>query len=432
LKKSWAASLAFVLALTSVGVAVMGRHQGNAATNPGSDNPDCSERGVHLTAPETDSTITVGWSRRWVSSTAPTVDDRGHTWEPDTLVARGGTLRNASSGVPERVGAQCYIVPVPTRGMWTITFGVEPPSEGGATALAMTATGSAGVVRQNADIRNMRRVSMTVPADEGGMRVNLQTAVGHAAITTVSLTLARKGTQPPAIVFSDDFRGTRLDKTKWTTETGNHGWGNRELQSYTSTASNIVVDADRLSIIARRERVSGGPDSFTSARLNSRFSATYGRIEARIRTPRGAGLLPAFWMLGADSSHLRWPSCGEIDIMESLGQREPSTVHASLHGPDHHGEPWQRTASMVTGQELADNFHTYTLDWWPHSLQMSFDGKAYASFAPDDLRPDQRWQFDKPFYLLLNLAVGGDWPGSPSEALPFPQTMQVDFVSWRQ
>ena len=432
MKRPWSAAVACGLALTSAGVALIGLHQGNAATNPGSDSPDCAERGGQLTAPLTDSPIAVGWSRRWASSTTPIVDARGHTWEPDTLIARGGTLRTVPSGATRRVGVPCYILPIPMPGMWTVTIGVEPPPEGGAAAFTMTATGSSGVVRQNADIRTMRRVSLTVPATEGGMRVDLATAVGHTAISSVSLTLARKGTEAPAIIFADDFRGTRLDTTKWTTETGSQGWGNRELQSYTSTADNILVDADRLAITARRDRVAGRPDSFTSGRLNSRFSAAYGRIEAHIRTPRGAGLLPAFWMLGADSSHLRWPNCGEIDIMESLGEREPSTVHASLHGPDHRGEPWRHTASLVTNHDLAEGFHTYTLDWWPHSLQMSFDGEAYASFAPEDLSPDQRWQFDKPYYLLLNLAVGGDWPGTPSPALQFPQTMQVDFVRWRR
>jgi beta-glucanase (GH16 family) len=278
----------------------------------------------------------------------------------------------------------------------------------------------------------MRRVAMTVPASEGGMRVVLEPAGGLTVITSVTLTLARTDTRPPEMVFSDDFRGTRLDRTKWRPETGDHGWGNRELQTYTSNARNILVGADRLALTARREQVPGRPDSFTSARLDSRFSAAYGHIEARIRTPGGAGLLPAFWMLGADADHLPWPRCGEIDIMESLGQREPSTVHASVHGPDDHGEPWQLTTSLVTDQPLADDFHTYAVDWWPHSVQMSIDGTAYASFAPEDLPPGRSWPFDKPYYLLLNVAVGGDWPGTPSPALPFPQAMQVDFVRWWQ
>jgi beta-glucanase (GH16 family) len=411
------AGLVCALALTSACV---------SPNNVVPDNPDCSRMSGRVVAPVAHSAIAVGWSRRWASSTAPIVDSRGDTRDPDTLIARGGTLRNVRSGATQRVGVQCYILPIPVGGTWTVTFGVGSPTG----SLTLTATGVAGVVRQNADVSNMRQVSMTVLAAEGGLRVDLETAVGHAVIDSVTLTLAKQGTQPPKIVFSDDFHGTGLDHTKWRTETGNHGWGNRELQAYTSNAGNIRVDADRLAITARRKRVPGRPDSFTSARLNSRFSVAYGHIEARIRTPGGAGLLPAFWMLGADSSQLAWPNCGEIDIMESLGQREPSTVHASLHGPDHRGRPWERTASLVTGRPLADDFHTYTLDWWPHSIQMSFDGKAYASFTPSDLAPDQHWPFDKPSYLLLNLAVGGDWPGTPSSALRFPQTMQVDFVRW--
>ena len=370
-------------------------------------------------------TIAVGWSRRWASSAAPAVDGRGETWEPDTSIAHGGTLRNVPSGATQRVGVRCYLLPVPVRGTWSVTFGLGSPPDHAATALTLTTTGATGVVRQNADISTMRRVTMTVPAAEGRMRIELGTDVGQTVITSVTLTLARTGARPPGLVFSDDFRHTGLDGTKWRTETGGHGWGNRELQAYTSASGNVSVSSDRLAITARR-----APGSFTSARLNSRFSAAYGRIEARIRTPGGAGLLPAFWMLGADSGRLPWPSCGEIDIMESLGQREPSTVHASLHGPDRRGRPWEHSASQVTTHPLADGFHTYTLDWWPHSIQMSIDGTAYASFAPEDLSPGERWPFDKPYYLLLNLAVGGDWPGTPSPALRFPQTMQVDFVRW--
>jgi hypothetical protein len=431
LKRSWAwaAGLASALAFTSTVIALTGRYQPGAAEN---DNSRCSARGERFMTSEAHSAVAVGWTRRWATSTAPIVDGWGDTWEPDTLIARGGTLRKARSGVSQRVGAQCYMVPIPVPGTWIVTFGVGSPSDGAATALTLTATGASGVVHQTAAISTMRRVSMTVPAAEGQMRVDLEAAVGHTVITSVTLTLARKGIRPPRIVFSDDFPGSRLDKTKWKPETGDFGWGNRELQNYTSAASNIVVNAGTLAITARRERVPGRPDSFTSARLDSRFSATYGHIEARIRTPGGAGLLPAFWMLGADSSHLPWPGCGEIDIMESLGQREPSTVHATVHGPDRRGEPWQLTTSLGTGQRLAEGFHTYTLDWWPHSIQMSVDGTAYASFVPEDLPPDQSWPFEKPYYLLLDVAVGGDWPGTPSWALPFPQTMQVDFVKWWQ
>jgi beta-glucanase (GH16 family) len=424
--------LASALAFTSVGVALMGRYQPGTATVFAADLPDCSERSGQAMAPMAHSAIPVGWSRRWASSTTPIVDRHGDTWEPDTLIARGGTLQNSAAGATQRLGVQCYLVPIPMRGTWTVTFDVGPPSDGAATALALSATGAAGVVHENADISTMRRVTMTVPAVEGSLPVSLEPAEGRTVVTSVTITLARKGTEPPELVFSDDFRGTRLDDLKWQRETGSHGWGNRELQSYTSKAGNILVNADRLAITARRERAPDGTDAFTSARLNSRFAATYGRIEARIRTPRGAGLLPAFWMLGADSHSLPWPYCGEIDIMESLGQREPSTVHASLHGPDDRGQPWQLTTSLVTDHQLADGFHTYTLDWWPHSIQMSFDGRAYASFAPEDLPHDQGWPFNKPYYLLLNVAVGGDWPGTPSPALPFPQSMQIDYVRWWQ
>ncbi|MFI1989553.1 family 16 glycosylhydrolase [Actinoplanes sp. NPDC020271] len=317
-------------------------------------------------------------------------------------------------------------MPIPARGTWLVTFGL---GKSAATALTLTADGASGPVRQRADLHHLRRVSLTVPAAEGRLRVGIEPLPGPVTVTSVTLTLARRGTDPPRTIFADDFDGRRLDRTKWRPETGDHGWGNRELQNYTASTANLTVAADRLSITARR---GPAPGSFTSGRLNSRFSATYGHLEARIRTPDGAGLLPAFWMLGADAARMPWPRCGEIDIMESLGRREPSTVHATIHGPDPAGRPWQREVTTATRQSPSDDFHRYTLDWWPGSVQMSFDGTAYASFAPEDLSRGDPWLFDKPYYVLLNVAVGGGWPGPPSPTLPFPQTMQVDYLHWQR
>ncbi|GAA2909039.1 hypothetical protein Acy02nite_59130 [Actinoplanes cyaneus] len=342
-------------------------------------------------APAARSPIAVGWSRRW-----------------------------ASTG-----SRPCYVVPIPARGTWLVTVGVGKST---ATALTLMAEGASGPVRQTADLHHLRRVSMTVPAAEGSLRVGLVPASGLITVTSVTLTLVRRETTPLRTIFADDFDGRWLDDAKWRPETGDHGWGNRELQNYTASTANLAVTAGRLSITARRGPASG---SFTSGRLNSRFSASYGHLEARIRTPGGAGLLPAFWMLGADAPRIGWPRCGEIDIMESLGRREPSTVHATIHGPDRAGRPWQREVAMATPRPPSSGFHLYALDWWPGSVQISFDGTAYASFAPEDLAPGHPWLFDKPYYVLLNVAVGGDWPKAPSPALPFPQTMQVDYLHWQ-
>ncbi len=378
----WAvrAGLVVALVLTLAGLALAG----HARTAPG-----CHTLG--RPAPESGSPIAVGWSRRW-------------------------------AGVASR---PCYLLPIPARGTWLVTFGLGKTA---ATALTLTADGAAGPVRQAADLHHLRRVSLTVPATGGSLRAGLEPASVPITVTSVTLTLARHETTPPRTIFADDFDGPRLDSAKWRPELGDHGWGNRELQNYTASTANLAVTAGRLSIIARR---GPAPGTFTSGRLNSRFSAAYGHLEARIRTPGGAGLLPAFWMLGADAARLHWPRCGEIDIMESLGRREPSTVHATIHGPDQAGRPWQLEVPMSTPRPPSGGFHLYTLDWWPGSVQISFDGTAYASFAPEDLSPGRPWLFDKPYYVLLNVAVGGDWPQSPSPSLRFPQTMQVDYLHWQ-
>jgi beta-glucanase (GH16 family) len=342
--------------------------------------------------PEATGPLAAGWSRRW-----------------------------ASAG-----SRSCYAVPIPARGTWLITFGV---GKSAATTLTLRAEGVSGPVRQLADLHHLRRVSMTVPAVAGTLTVNLEPVSGPVTVTSVTLTLARRETTPPRTIFADDFDGRRLDHARWRSETGDHGWGNRELQNYTASTANLAVTAGRLFITARR---GSAPGSFTSGRLNSRFSATYGHVEARVRTSGGAGLLPALWMLGADAPRVDWPRCGEIDIMESLGRREPTTVHATIHGAGPTGRPWQLTTPMATPQPPSEGFHRYTLDWWPNSVQISFDGTAYASFAPEDLAPAHPWLFDKPYYVILNLAVGGDWPGTPSPALPFPQTMQVDYIHWQR
>ncbi|MEV6305015.1 glycoside hydrolase family 16 protein [Actinoplanes sp. NPDC051861] len=320
---------------------------------------------------------------------------------------------------------QGYRVPVPEAGTWLITFGIASAPG----PFALVAAGAAGTVRQEVEAGRIKRAAILVPVAAGPstVTVTVESVTEAPVITSVTPALARRETGPPDLVFADDFDGPVLDTAKWVTETGRDGWGNNELQNYTSNPANVSVGTGLLEITAHRD---GG--DFTSARLNSRFSGTYGRVEARIRPTAGAGLLPAFWMLGADAGSRRWPGCGEIDIMESLGGNEPYTVHATIHGPDAGDQPWDRSTSHTGTRVLADDFHTYALDWWPGLIQMSIDGKVYASYAPEDLAAGEQWVFDKPFYLLLNVAVGGDWPGAPSPSLPFPQTMRVDSVRWWQ
>ena len=245
---------------------------------------------------------------------------------------------------------------------------------------------------------------------------------------------------PPAsgrtLVWSDEFSGPSgalVDATRWVAETGGHGWGNNELEYYTDRGRNASLDGDgNLAIQALRERFEGGgvTREYTSARLKTqgRFEQAYGRFEARINIPRGQGIWPAFWLLGADIPAAGWPRCGEIDVMENIG-REPSIVHGSMHGPGFSGG-----ASLTAGYTLpgaaafADAFHVFAVEWEPGVVRFYVDGNLYQTRTPADLKPGQTWVFDHPFFILLNVAVGGKFGGVVSSGTTFPQTMKVDYV----
>jgi beta-glucanase (GH16 family) len=239
------------------------------------------------------------------------------------------------------------------------------------------------------------------------------------------------------LVWSAEFAGPAgapPDPSKWDIETGGHGWGNEELEYYTARTANVALDGHgHLAITARRENYTG-PDGvtreYTSARLQTKglFSTTYGRIEARIKLPSGRGLWPAFWALGNNLETVGWPASGEIDMMESLGS-EPFTFYGSIHGPQQ-GEPrgYSFTSTHHSSYPLANAFNTYGVEWAPESITFTFDGIAYATRTPAELSPEQQWVFDQPFFLLLNLAVGGNWPGAPSASTHFPATMLVAWV----
>ncbi|PYQ07245.1 MAG: hypothetical protein DMF82_04265 [Acidobacteria bacterium] len=238
------------------------------------------------------------------------------------------------------------------------------------------------------------------------------------------------------LVWSDEFTGPSgalVDATRWVAEIGGHGWGNNELEFYTDRGRNASLDGDgNLVIQALREHFEGGgvAREYTSARLKTqgRFEQAYGRFEARIRIPRGQGIWPAFWMLGADIDGVGWPRCGEIDVMENIG-REPSTVHGSMHGPGFSGGASLSAGyTLPGGAAFADAFHVFAVEWEPGAVRFYVDGNLYETRTSADLKTGQTWVFDHPFFILLNVAVGGDWPGSPDATSVFPQTMLVDYV----
>lgn len=233
----------------------------------------------------------------------------------------------------------------------------------------------------------------------------------------------------PGMVWSDEFNYTGFpNASKWNMETGtgNGGWGNNELQYYTSTQSNVTVDNGILTITAREESV-GGRD-FTSARITTqdKFDFKYGRIEARIKLPYGQGMWPAFWMLGANINSVGWPACGEIDIMEMVGGTgNDNTTYATLHW-DNNGEEasYGQNYSLPSGI-LADDFHIFSVEWNNQEIKGFIDDVHYYTA---DITPSQLSEFHNNFFIILNLAVGGDWPGPPDASTSFPQTMEVDYV----
>jgi len=245
------------------------------------------------------------------------------------------------------------------------------------------------------------------------------------------------------LVWSDEFSGTAAQSApnlaNWTYDTGGRGWGNNELEVYCAYGShaapcdskspNAYVGNDgHLHIVARQP----SPGVYTSARLKSEGlqSFQYGRIEARIRMPRGQGFWPAFWMLGDDISKVEWPACGEIDIMESVGSK-PSTNYGSIHGKGFTGTKIGTPYDLPNGAKFADAFHTFGILWSPKLIKFYVDNPAnvYATYTPASLPSGGVWPFDaRKFFFILNVAVGGSWPGSPDASSVFPQEMLVDYV----
>lgn len=238
------------------------------------------------------------------------------------------------------------------------------------------------------------------------------------------------------LVWSDEFTGTNgsaVDSTKWAFDIGGSGWGNKELQTYTNRTSNAFIRNGLLNIKVLREKFTG-PDKitreYTSARLltENKFTRQYGRFEARIKVPYGQGIWPAFWMLGDNIRTAGWPNCGEIDIMEHVG-REPFKVFGTLHGPGYSGaNGLSATHTLSNGKKLSDDFHTFAVEWEPGAIRFYIDRVLYKTRTPADLPVGASWVFDRPFFLILNVAVGGNFPGDPDGTTVLPQSMQVDYV----
>ena len=231
-----------------------------------------------------------------------------------------------------------------------------------------------------------------------------------------------------ALIWQDEFEGPAgqlPDADKWVFDLGTD-WGNAQLEFTTDRASNVSLDGEgNLAITARRERYMDR--DYTSGRIKTlgRFQQERGRFEARIKVPVGQGMWPAFWMLGGDFPNIGWPACGEIDIMEFRGQ-EPNIVHGSLHGPGYSAGQASSTRFVLPGGGFHEDFHTFAVEWSQDRIEWFVDGELYKSVGPDDLTGE--WVFDKPFFILLNLAIGGHFVGPPNPDTVFPQSLLVDWV----
>nr|WP_286943684.1 glycoside hydrolase family 16 protein [Allomuricauda sp.] len=232
------------------------------------------------------------------------------------------------------------------------------------------------------------------------------------------------------LVLSEEFDSDGAPNSElWDYDIGRgpngDGWGNQELQYYTDRAENVTVQNGVLLITARQEAFEGA--QYTSARLLTKdlFEQRYGRFEARIRLPWGQGIWPAFWMLGADIDENPWPAAGEIDIMEYRGQ-DPSVLIGSVHGPGYSGGNAISKEFILENDRFDTGFHIFGIEWGPEYVNFYVDDVLYNQITPEDVTGP--WVFDKPFYILMNLAVGGTFVGSPNAETEFPQTMLVDYV----
>lgn len=231
------------------------------------------------------------------------------------------------------------------------------------------------------------------------------------------------------LVWKDEFDGTSLDATVWNYETGNGsgGWGNNELEYYTNSTKNTFVSNGNLIIEARKESISGF--NYTSARLTTQTKKafTYGRVDIRAKLPKGKGIWPALWMLGSNIGTVGWPASGEIDIMELLGHeinKSYGTLHYGASGATHGSKGNSYTLS---GTNFYDQFHVFSMDWKQDEIKLYVDNNLYLTVTKADVGTSP-YPFNAPFFFIFNVAVGGNWPGSPDASTTFPQRMIVDYV----
>jgi len=228
------------------------------------------------------------------------------------------------------------------------------------------------------------------------------------------------------LVWSDEFDSASINLSNWTHETGGNGWGNNELQFYTNRDVNSYIDSGKLVIKAIAENYSGR--SYTSARLKTQEKRfwKYGKVESRLKLPFGQGIWPAFWMLGETISLVGWPACGEIDIVEMIGgSGRENTVHGTAHWDNSGQHAQYGNDYTLSAGTFSDDFHVFRIEWDQSLIKWYVDNSLYNTIS---ITPSGLSEFHQEFFIILNLAVGGNWPGNPNSSTTFPQYLEVDYI----
>ncbi len=272
---------------------------------------------------------------------------------------------------------------------------------------------------------NRSKITLTITAASLLISLFAQTAFG---------TQAAQAAAPAAgtwnLVWSDDFNGANgsaMDPAKWTYDTGGK-WGNgTELQNYTNRTTNVSKQNGNMVITAKKENYSG--NQYTSARIKTqgKFTMTYGRYEARMKIPYGKGIWPAFWLLGADIDTAGWPQSGEIDVMEHVNK--DASIVSTIHMPGTSSDAKVGMAYTLPGNvSFSNDYHIYAVEWETDAVRFYVDNTLFQTINKANMPAGSTWVFNKPFYIIFNVAVGGSWPGSPDSTTAFPQSMYVDYV----
>jgi beta-glucanase (GH16 family) len=386
-------------------------------------------------------------------------DALGQRWTADTR-ARGGRLVRIAHG---RIGrtASPRLYRVRRDGIRSLRLPLDKPGTYG-VVLRFVAGASGGrnfdVTAEGAPVANDLDVASAAGGPRNGLPLAFRTVVVDGALdltfvpghgeTTLSAVDVRRlspSTAQPTITWADEFDGKAGEPvvdSHWDYYVGvGHppGWGADELETYTYRPNNVSTTGDgALAITARREPYTGADGhtrQFTSGRIGTdgRFAFTYGLLSARLRLPAGKGIWPAFWLLGDDVDAVGWPAAGEIDIAELMGSA-PTRLYGSVHGPrlaPRVGKAYNINRT-TTSAALDAAFHTYSVLRFRGAMQLLLDGRPFQAYTPEDLGPGRAWVYDKPFRVMLSLAVGGIWDGRPDATTPFPATLLADWIHLEQ